>query len=149
MPCSSSAQPPLGPIARTWTDRILAIGDAAGLVKPTTGGGIYYGLLTGHLAATVLAAALRENRLGARRLREYERRWRARLGREIRAGLAFRAIAARLNDLAIDRLIELARVDGIVPLLKQTADFNWHQSAARALLRHAEFRRIVVRSMLS
>ena len=140
---------PLGPIARTWTDRILAIGDAAGLVKPTTGGGIYYGLLTGHLAATVLAAALRENRLGARRLREYERRWRARLGREIRAGLAFRAIAARLNDLAIDRLIELARVDGIVPLLKQTADFNWHQSAARALLRHAEFRRIVVRSMLS
>ena len=100
-------------------------------------------------AATVLAAALRENRLGARRLREYERRWRARLGREIRAGLAFRAIAARLNDLAIDRLIELARVDGIVPLLKQTADFNWHQSAARALLRHAEFRRIVVRSMLS
>ena len=63
---------------------------------------------------------------------------RARLGREIRAGLAFRAIAARLNDLAIDRLIELARVDGIVPLLKQTADFNWHQSAARALLAHTE-----------
>jgi flavin-dependent dehydrogenase len=139
---------PLGPITRTWTDRILAIGDAAGLVKPTTGGGIYYGLLTGHLAATVLAEALRENRLGARRLREYERRWRARLGREIRAGLAFRAIATRLNDLAIDRLMELARVDGIVPLLKQTADFNWHQSAARALLRHAEFRRIVLRSML-
>ena len=39
--------------------------------------------------------------------------------------------------------MELARVDGIVPLLKQTADFNWHRTAARALLRHAEFRRIV------
>jgi flavin-dependent dehydrogenase len=138
---------PLGPVARTWTDRILAVGDAAGLVKPTTGGGIYYGLLTGHLAAGVLVEALREDRLNARRLREYERRWRARLGREIRAGLAFRAVAARLNDPSIDRLMELARVDGIVPLLKQTADFNWHQSAARALLRHAEFRRIVVKSM--
>jgi digeranylgeranylglycerophospholipid reductase len=138
---------PLGPVPRTWTDRILAVGDAAGLVKPTTGGGIYYGLLTGHLAAGVLAEALREDRLGASRLKEYERRWRARLGPEIRAGLAFRAVAARLNDVTVDRLIELARVDGIVPLLKQTADFNWHHTAARALLRHAEFRRIVLKSM--
>ena len=138
---------PLGPVARTWTDRILVVGDAAGLVKPTTGGGIYYGLLTGHLAAEVLAEALAENLLGARRLKEYERRWRARLGLEIRSGLAFRAVAAKLNDVAVDRLVELARVDGIVPLLKQTADFNWHHTAARALLRHAEFRRIVLMSM--
>jgi len=43
--------------------------------------------------------------------------------------------------------MELARVDGIVPLLQQTADFNWHRTAARALLRHAEFRRIVVKAM--
>ena len=50
---------PLGPAPRTWTDRVLAVGDAAGLVKPTTGGGIYYGLLTGHLAAGVLAERAR------------------------------------------------------------------------------------------
>ena len=91
----------------------------------------------------------RPDRLGARHLKEYERRWRARLGPEIRAGLAFRAVAARLNDVAVDRLMELARVDGIVPLLKQTADFNWHHTAARALLKHAEFRRIVMKSMFT
>lgn len=138
---------PLGPVPRTWTDRVLAVGDAAGLVKPTTGGGIYYGLLTGHLAAGVLAEALAADRLDGRRLKEYERRWRARLGPEIRAGLAFRGVAARLSDVAVDHLMELARVDGIVPLLQQTADFNWHQTAARALLRHAEFRRIVLKSI--
>jgi len=138
---------PLAPVARTWSDRILAVGDAAGLVKPTTGGGIYYGLLTGHLAADVLSEALLDDRLTGRRLKEYERRWRQRLGPEIRAGLAFRAVAARLQDTAVDRLMELARVDGIVPLLKQTADFNWHRTATRALLRHAEFRRIVLTSI--
>ena len=138
---------PLGPVPRTWTDRVLAVGDAAGLVKPTTGGGIYYGLLTGHLAAGVLAEALAVDRLDGRRLKEYERRWRARLGPEIRAGLAFRGVAARLSDAAVDHLMELARVDGIVPLLQQTANFNWHQTAARALLRHAEFRRIVLKSI--
>jgi len=88
-------------------------------------------------------------RLTAARLREYERRWRARLWPEIRAGLAFRAMASRLSDRTIDRVIELARVDGIVPLLKQTADFNWHGAAARSLLRHPSFRRVVFSSIWS
>jgi hypothetical protein len=39
--------------------------------------------------------------------------------------------------------VELARIDGLVPLLKQTADFNWHGTSALALLRHAQFRKIV------
>jgi len=140
---------PLAPVNRTWSDRIVAVGDAAGLVKPTTGGGIYYGLLTGHLAADVLSDALRADRLTGGRLKEYERRWRKRLGPEIRAGLAFRAVASRLHDTAVDRLMELARVDGIVPVLKQTADFNWHRAATRALLRHGEFRKIVLTSIWS
>lgn len=140
---------PLAPVARTWSPRVLAVGDAAGLVKATTGGGIYYGLLSGRIAAEVLASALAEDRLSAARLREYERRWRARLGPEIRAGLAFRTIASRLNDRAIDALVELSRVDGIVPLLKQTADFNWHGAAARSLLRNPSFRRVVFDSIWS
>ncbi|MFB0556618.1 MAG: geranylgeranyl reductase family protein, partial [Dehalococcoidia bacterium] len=36
---------PLGTLLRTYSDRIIVVGDAAGQVKPTTGGGIYYGLL--------------------------------------------------------------------------------------------------------
>ena len=45
--------------------------------------------------------------------------------------------------------MELARVDGIVPLLKQTADFNWHGAAARSLLRNPSFRRVVFGSIWS
>jgi digeranylgeranylglycerophospholipid reductase len=140
---------PLAPVARTWSARVLAVGDAAGLVKATTGGGIYFGLLSGKIAAEVLGGALREDRLTASRLREYERRWRARLWPEMRAGLAFRTMATRLNDRAIDAVIELGRVDGIVPLLKQTADFNWHGAAARSLLRNPSFRRVVFSSIWS
>ncbi|HVQ40977.1 MAG TPA: NAD(P)/FAD-dependent oxidoreductase [Vicinamibacterales bacterium] len=134
---------PLAPVARTWSRRVLAVGDAAGLVKATTGGGIYFSLLSARIAADVLGPALRDDRLSGARLREYERRWRARLWPEIRAGLAFRAMASRLSDRTIDRVMELARVDGIVPLLKQTAEFNWHGAAARSLLRHPSFRRVV------
>jgi geranylgeranyl reductase family protein len=140
---------PLGPVAKTYGARLVAVGDAAGLVKPTTGGGIYYSLISGQMAADVLDPALRDGDLSELRLKEYEQRWRDRLGAEIRIGLAFRTLVSRLNDRAIDAIVELARVDGLVPLVKQTADFNWHGRAALAILRHAQFRKILLGSLWS
>jgi flavin-dependent dehydrogenase len=138
---------PLGPVARTFADRVIAVGDAAGLVKPTTGGGIHYSLLSAALAADVIAQGLRTNRLHPAALSRYERMWRKRLGSEIRVGLAFRRIAARLSDDSIDQIIELAKVNGVIPLLQETASFNWHRKAAVALLTHPAFRRIVFKSL--
>ena len=138
---------PLGPVSRTYSNRLFAVGDAAGLVKPTTGGGIYYSLISGRLAARTLDDALRADDLRGTRLRRYEQDWRARLGAEIRIGLAFRTLASRMTDRAIDAVVELARVDGLVPMLRQTADFNWHRQSALALLRHSQFRRILLSSL--
>lgn len=138
---------PLAPVERTYTDRVVAVGDAAGLTKPTTGGGIYYSLLSGQFAADVLSGALKQDRADAAALRCYETRWQARLGPELRAGLAFRTLAARFDDRAIDALLELGAVDGIVPLLRRTANFNWHRAAALALLRNPGFRKIVLSSL--
>ena len=140
---------PLGPVAKTYGPRLLAVGDAAGLVKPTTGGGIYYSLISGQFAAETLSDALKAGDLRESRLRQYETRWRDRLGAEIRIGLAFRVLAARLNDRGLDSLVELARIDGIIPMLRQTADFNWHRQSALALLRHSQFRRILLSSLWS
>jgi flavin-dependent dehydrogenase len=140
---------PLGPVDKTYAARVIAVGDSAGLVKPTTGGGIYYSLISGEIAGEVADAALRDDDLSTRRLRAYETQWRQRLGAEIRVGLMFRSLAARLTDRSIDALVELARVDGLVPLLRQTADFNWHRHSAIALLRHAQFRRILLGSLWS
>jgi geranylgeranyl reductase family protein len=146
MPAPRLKMLPLGPVRKTYADRVVAVGDAAGLVKPTTGGGIYYGLLSGALAADVLDEALERDRLDALYLRRYETKWRGQLGQEIRVGLAFRRIAAKLSDESIDALIALARVNGIVPLLQEKASFNWHSKAALALLANASFRKIVFKS---
>lgn len=149
MPAPRMKMLPLGPVRKTVSDRIVAVGDAAGLVKPTTGGGIYYGLLSGQYAADTLDACLAADKLTERDLRSYETRWRERIGPDIRAGLMFRRLATRLGDSSIDALVEVARVDGIVPLLKETADFNWHRRAALALMRHPAFRRAVISSIWS
>jgi geranylgeranyl reductase family protein len=138
---------PLAPVKRTYADRVVAVGDAAGLAKPTTGGGIYYSLLSGRYAAEVLSSALRQDRTDAAALKPYENLWQARIGPELRAGLAFRTLVSRFDDRAIDSLLELAAVDGIVPLLRRTANFNWHRAAALALLKNPGFRRIVLSSL--
>ena len=62
---------PLSRISRTYGDRFIAVGDAAGLVKPTTGGGIYYSLVSASIGAGVLAAALHEGDVSSTRLSEY------------------------------------------------------------------------------
>jgi digeranylgeranylglycerophospholipid reductase len=140
---------PLGPIERTYGDRVIALGDAAGLVKPTTGGGIYYSLLSAALAAETLTEALSSNELNAESLATYERRWRKRLGSELRWQLLLRRVAQRLSDDDIDALFELARTDGIMPLVRRTAAFNHHREFITALFRHPPARRLLLRAVVT
>jgi len=140
---------PLAPLERTYADRVVVLGDAAGLVKPTTGGGIYYSLLSAALAAQTLAGALARNDLSASSLSEYQARWRKRLGSELRWQLVLRRIAQRLSDAQIDGLFELARTDGLMPLVRRTASFNHHREFIVALLRHPPARRVLFRAALT
>jgi geranylgeranyl reductase family protein len=132
---------PLGAVKRTYADRVLAVGDAAGLVKPTTGGGIYYSVVSGEIAAEVLGSRLAVDDLSAAAMREYEVRWRGRFQSEFTAQLALRFVAQRMRDTDIDALFTVARTDGILPLVRKTARFNRHRDFILALLRHQPARR--------
>ena len=140
---------PLAPIARTYATRLLAVGDAAGLVKATTGGGIYYSLLSGGIAADVLDQALEADDLGHAVLATYEQRWRAILGEELAAQLTLRNIANDLSNDDIEELFDLARTDGVMPIVRRTATFNRHRQLIVSLLGHPPARRILMRRFLS
>ena len=140
---------PLAPLSKTYTDRVLAVGDAAGLVKATTGGGIYYSLVSADLAARVLGDALRRDQLGARTLREYERQWRQRLGPELDAQLSLREAAEAMEDEDIDGMFDLARTNGVMPIIRQTARFNRHRELISALFKHAPARRLLLKAFVS
>ncbi len=68
-----------GPLKRTYTDRVMAVGDAAGMVMPTNGGGIQTALISGRLAGE---AAVRyfESKTP---LSSYEDAWKEQMGREM------------------------------------------------------------------
>jgi len=125
---------PLTSATRSYGHRVLTVGDAAGLTKPTTGGGIFYGLLSGMLAAETLTEALRRDRLEAGDLRAYEGRWRARLSPHLWISSCIRRLFAGLTDRDLERLLEALASEDVQHVIRQTARFNWHGELLRALL---------------
>ncbi len=129
---------PLKPPLHTYGERMIAVGDAAGQVKPTTGGGIYFGLLGADIAAAILHQALADNDLSAKRLASYERAWRRKLGRELKTGYWARKLFERMSEKQIDRIFEIIKSSGIDEALLKDKDisFDWHSRAITNLLKY-------------
>lgn len=129
---------PLKPLPRTCAERLIAVGDAAGQVKPTSGGGIYYGLLCADIAADTLHQALEDNDLSAKRLAGYERKWKKRLSRELRIGYWARKLFERMSDRQLDRIFDIVKANGIDESLLKAKDlsFDWHGKAILRLMGH-------------
>jgi digeranylgeranylglycerophospholipid reductase len=129
---------PLSPLPRTSGERLMVIGDAAGQVKPTSGGGIYYGLLSAEIAASILHRALDDDDLTAARMAQYHRGWRKKLGRELRTGYWARRFFERLSDRQVDRLFRVVRSGGIDEAMLKAEDisFDWHSRTISGLLKY-------------
>ena len=130
---------PIAPIPRSFADRVLAVGDAAGQTKPMTGGGLYYGLLCAKIAAETLGEALRAGDVSAKRLAAYEQRWRQQLGKEINRAALFRRVAERLSDRGLNQVISFARQDGFMRLVERRANFDWHGGLIVGMAKRPQF----------
>lgn len=75
---------PTHPLNQTYTQRILLIGDAAGLTNPLTGEGIYYAIISGEIAAKVLVDATIHNRVDEQALARYQKMWMNDFGNDYR-----------------------------------------------------------------
>ena len=138
---------PLAPPRRTYGPRTLLVGDAAGLTKPLTGGGIFYSLLSADLAADTLEEALAADDFSVRRLARYEARWRQRLGRELRTGEWFRHLLANFTDRELDAFVRAIGSDDVRAVIHRCARFNWHRSVILALLRQPGIKSVLLRSL--
>ena len=98
---------PIRPLAKTYDERTLILGDAAGFAKPTTGGGIYYAMLSGKIAAETAAEALAFNTFSEDTLGTYEERWKAEFGTELTVGYYARMLFESLTDARLESLMEV------------------------------------------
>lgn len=74
-------------------DRMMLLGDAAGLINPLNGEGIQYALLSGRWASDVASVGLSSDRLDATELAVYERR----VHRELRYDMALAVLIVQLT----------------------------------------------------
>jgi flavin-dependent dehydrogenase len=127
---------PLRPVPKSYAHRVIAAGDAAGQVKPATGGGIFYSLLTSQLAAETLHEALREDDLSEGRLSAYEHSWKRLLGHELRIGYGARRLFERLGDSQMDYILGVLADSEAQATVRSAPrnSFDWHSAVIRAVV---------------
>ncbi len=129
---------PLRPLSRTFGNRLLVVGDAAGQVKPTTGGGIYYALLASETAAETLHEAFSKQDLSANQLKTYQAKWKSLLSRELEIGYSARRLFEVLPDHQIDSLMQSVASNGLHSELVESraVAFDWHSGFIMKMLNH-------------
>ena len=125
---------PLNFAPRSYADNVLLVGDAAGQVKPFSGGGIFTSLVAARHASATAISALAADDLSARRLRSYERAWKSEIGRELSRSLHIRRFGLGLSDSAVDRLVASLGHQALRPLIARHGDIDY---PSRVLLRLA------------
>lgn len=139
---------PVLPLPRASADRVLAVGDAAGQVKPTSGGGIYYGMLSAEAAADTAAQAFHRGSFTAKSLAVYERRWRSELALDLKLGTLFRRLFTRMLDQDVDDLFRALTSGDLLSRLTQRVSFDWHREVILFFLKHPALARILLRRCL-
>lgn len=91
-PCYAGRYVTNGPIDRTYSDRLLICGDAAGQIFAGIGEGIYFSLKAGQLAGQTAIKAVKQETFNKEFLKEYETHWKKSFGRQLDAGLILTTI---------------------------------------------------------
>lgn len=107
----ADALPVDGAVSKTYSDKLLLVGDAAGMVMPTNGGGIPTAMVSGRIAGEIAALHVKRNEP----LSSYETRWNTALGRELSASARMRRFADVFmsHDRLFDQTLRILRTEGI------------------------------------
>ncbi|VVB91926.1 Digeranylgeranylglycerophospholipid reductase [uncultured archaeon] len=111
---------PLGPPDRTVKDNVMLVGDAAGQVKPTSGGGVYMGAVCAKIAGEMAARAARKET----RLEEYEKRWRNAVGRELAIGMRIHRSLGKLSDKNLNEFLAFLNKPEITDCITEYGDMD-------------------------
>ncbi len=111
---------PIGALNETSARGVLITGDAAGQVKPTTGGGIYPGAICAKIAGEV--AARGDPRIES--LGDYDRIWQEQVGKELKTGMHIHNAIGKFSDERLDEFIHLLSDEKIMNLVREYGDMD-------------------------
>jgi len=113
-----------GPISKTFHRGMLIAGDSAHQVKPTTGGGIIFGLICGKAAGGVGHEACAKGDVSESFLSRYERRWKSEIGRDLEIMRHIRRMLFRLPDRRLEKIFSVGLTLGVENVLNRADDID-------------------------
>ncbi|KYK20114.1 hypothetical protein AYK25_04870 [Thermoplasmatales archaeon SM1-50] len=116
---------PVGPLKKTVADHIMLVGDAAAQVKPTSGGGLYPGLLCAAHCSTIADEAFQIGHFNEKFLQRYHIRWTKDLGRELSLGMRFRNIFSKFSDAQFNKYLEKLNTKKTIDVINTYGDIDY------------------------
>jgi geranylgeranyl reductase family protein len=126
---------PLGPIKNCIASRVMIVGDAAAQVKPTSGGGLFPGLLCANHCANTAITALKCNQFERDSLKSYQKQWVNEIGRELSLGMKFRRIYKKLDDRHLEKYLSKMNTERNIAILEKFGDIDYPSQLALPLLK--------------
>lgn len=114
-----------GPIPKTYTNGFLAVGDCASQVKPTTGGGVIFGLTCAKTAAEIASQALKQGDVSADFLSAYQKLCDDMLGFDFWVMLRLRRFFNSLSDEKLDEMLRYCGKLGVDKALKDVEEIDF------------------------
>ena len=74
---------PIYPLKKTYSNRLVLVGDASGVINPLTGEGIYYAMSSGEIAANVVSEAIESEDTSENFLSRYQDDWKKDFGEDL------------------------------------------------------------------
>jgi digeranylgeranylglycerophospholipid reductase len=129
-----------GPISKAYASGFLAVGDVASQVKPTTGGGVVFGLTCAGIAAEVADEAARRNDVSSNFLQMYQKRCADTLGFDFSVMLRIRRFLDSLSDEKLDEVLRFCARIGLDKTLENVEEIDFQgQSLLKILTKPAMF----------
>ncbi len=114
-----------GPINRSYADGFLAVGDCASQVKPTTGGGVIFGLTAAKEAAEVANQALAQGDVSSNVLQVYQQRCHALFNFDFQVMLRLRRFLNSLSDAKLDEMLRICGKLGVDKALRDVDEIDF------------------------
>lgn len=122
------------PTKRTFMSGMLVAGDAAGMVKATTGGGVIFGGMTGTIAGKIASSAISKKDCSERYLKQYQLVWRSLFMKNLRAMYLVQRALSSLSDEGMDALVKGASELGLLRAVEREGDMDMQWGIIRHLL---------------
>jgi geranylgeranyl reductase family protein len=124
---------------RTFGESILTVGDAASQVKPTTGGGIVFGLVCGKLAGETAATAILNHNTSSDFLSKYEVSWRRLIGFDLKVMVWLRRLLYGMPDHRLSKIFALSNELGASEVLGRASDIDFQGRTLLSMARDPRF----------